>query len=179
MNIEWNSDEVLGDYPAQFNNPNFQHTWSPIEEIIISRSHQKIIEKAKTEKLMPRERLMKAFYNKDEDLDRVPSCVDWTPPIGVRLFDTFCETPPIIHVRDIFDHPEIGFLSEVMWYARFRGDVLLTVTYTFGEELLTKKFRMVEHGPPLAVEGFAKTKEELEWFLENIPDSATRGLYPT
>jgi len=44
--------------------------------------------------------------------------------------------------------------------------------------VLTRKFRLVEHGPPLAVEGFAKTKEDMEWFLDNVPDPAIRGLFP-
>ncbi len=61
---------------------------------------------------------------------------------------------------------------------RFHVDSLYSSPVTFGEDLLSKKFRFVEHGPPLQVEPFAKTKEDLQFYLDNVPDPAKQGLFP-
>jgi hypothetical protein len=51
--------------------------------------------------------------------------------------------------------------------------------YGFGEEMVTRKFRPIENGPPLAVEPFVKTKADAEWFVDNVPDPSIRsGCWP-
>ncbi len=178
MNIEFTSEEVRGDYPRTFNNPHYYYQWSETDEIIIERTHQKMVEKAQSEKIMPRERYMRAYYGKNNDLDRIPLSVAWNNNFSTRIFDGFAEVPPVIHTRDLYDHPQLGFLSIALWFTRFQSDIIALGPITFGEELLTKKFRLVEHGPPLAVEGFAKTKEDIQWFMDNMPDPAHRGVFP-
>lgn len=176
MNIEWNSEENKGQYPRTWNSTNFNHQYNEIEELIISRSRQKLVERAQREKLMPRERLMKSFYG--DAPDRLPVNNSFSPPVAVRMFDCFGETPPVVHNRDYIEFPELQVLSLALWYARFQADMCFPISNTFGEEVVTKKFRLIEHGPPLAVEGFAKTKEDMEWFLDNVPDPGHRGIWP-
>ena len=97
---------------------------------------------------------------------------------GARIFDSFAETPPVLHNRDLIEYPNLDVTAVALWYARFPTDFIIHVSTTFGEEVLTRKFRLVEHGPPLAIEGACKTKEDMEWYLDNVPDPAQRGLYP-
>jgi hypothetical protein len=182
LNLEWNSEEVHGDYPALMNAPKIMYQWTATEELIIERTHQKMVENVSSEKLSPRERLWRGFYSKDS-IDYVPLTIPFTPNAGNRTFDAFAEPPSIIHNRDLFDHPNLNLLSAALFYSRIPSDVMMIAGYTFGEEVVTRKFRLVEHGPPLAVEGIAQTKDldeakaNMEWFLDNVPDPAHRGLF--
>ena len=176
MNIEWNSEEVRGDYPRTWNQPHFSHQWTETEELILERSHQKIAERAQREKMMPRERVMRAFYGKDPDY--VPFITPYGMNYGARMFDSFSENPPVLHNRDLIEYPELDVTAVALFYARFQTDIACHISTTFGEEVVTRKFRLVEHGPPLAIEGACKTKEDMEWYLDNVPDPAQRGLYP-
>ncbi len=176
MNIEWNSEENKGQYPRTWNSANFHLEYTEIEELIISRCHQKIVEKTQADKYTPRERCMRAYHGSDPD--RIPIVNAFSPPVATRIFDSFGETPPVVHNRDFIEFPELHMLSIALWYSRFKSDFIQPISNTFGEELVTKKFRLIEHGPPLAVEPFAKTKEDMEWFLDNVPDPGHRGIYP-
>lgn len=53
MNIEWNSEENKGQYPRTWNSANFHLEYTEIEELIISRCHQKIVEKTQADKYTP------------------------------------------------------------------------------------------------------------------------------
>jgi len=176
LNIEWNSEEVRGMYPRTWNSSNFHHEYTEIEELIINRSHDKMVERLQTEKMMPRERVMRGFHGSDPD--RIPFSSPFSPPVGSRIFDSFAETPPVVHNRDFIEFPELQILALSLWHARFISDFCVPITNTFGEELVTKKFRLIEHGPPLAVEPFAKTKEDMDWFMNNVPDPGHRGIFP-
>jgi hypothetical protein len=176
VNIEWNSEEVRGDYPRTWNQPHFSHQWTETEELILERSRQKIAERAQREKMTPRERYMRAMYGKDPD--RLPISCGYCMNYGARILDSFAENPPVVHNRDLIEYPNLDVTAAALWNARFPSDIVIHVSTTFGEEVLTRKFRLVEHGPPLAIEGACKTKEDMEWFLDNVPDPAQRGLYP-
>jgi hypothetical protein len=176
VNIEWNSEEVRGDYPRTWNQPHFSHQWTETEELILERSHQKMVERAQREKMMPRERVIRAYYGKDPD--RLPFGCTYSMNYGARIFDSFAETPPVVHNRDLIEYPNLDVTAFALWHARFPADQMIHVSTTFGEEVLTRKFRLVEHGPPLAIEGACKTKEDMAWYLDNVPDPAQRGLYP-
>ena len=176
MNIDWTSEEVRGMYPRTWNSLNFQHEYSEVESLIIERSNQKLVERAQREKMMPRERCMRACYGSDPD--RLPMSNPFSPPVASRIFDSFGETPPIVHNRDFIEFPELQILAIALWESRFQTDFLIPITNTFSEEVTTRKFRFIEHGPPLAVEPFAKTKEDMEWFLDNVPDPGRRGIFP-
>jgi hypothetical protein len=176
VNIEWNSEEARGDYPRTWNQPHFSHQWTETEELILERSRQKMVERAQREKMMPRERVIRDFYGKDPD--RIPFHPGYSMNYGARILDSFAETPPVLHNRDLIEYPNLDVTAVALWYARFPGDMISHNSTTFGEEVLTRKFRLVEHGPPLAIEGACKTKEDMEWYLDNVPDPAQRGLYP-
>jgi len=179
MNVEWTSKEVRSDYPRTWNNPHYYYNWSETDMIMIERTHEKMVERAKNDKMMPRERYLRAYHGKNNDLDRVIFSFAWNNNFSHRIFDSWTELPPIIHTRDLFEHPQLGYLSIALWFSRFESDMIALGPTTFGDELLTSKFRLVEHGPPLAVEGFAKTKEDLDWYYDNVPDPAHRGVYPS
>jgi hypothetical protein len=190
MNIDWSSVEIRGQYPKSFNAVGFSHDWTGYEELIIERSHQKALDRSKNEKLMPRERVYKADFEpvpKDLDsigLDRYPAIVGAGIGYVPRILDSYAETPPVIHGNDFRQYPELHVIAMMLRKARFLTDVIFCSGTSFGEEVLTFKFRNVEHGPPLAVEGVAQVKDlaeaknRIQFFMDNIPDPAFRGYYP-
>ncbi len=190
MNQDYNSVEIRGQYPRTWNAAGFSHEWTGYEELIIERCHQKAVEKAQREKLMPRERIMKCWYDdapadlNSLGLDRLPFGVSLGAAYNGRILDSYAETPSVIHANDFREYPELHLICFELRTSKFVGDYHFCSAVSFGEEVLTSKFRNVEHGPPLAVEGFAQTKDpaeakaRLEFFMDNIPDPALRGYYP-
>ncbi len=175
--VEFSSIEVNGDYPLTFNKGPFSYTWTETEELIIEKSKKRMAERLKTEKMMPRERIAKGWFT-DEPIDRVPRGDLVYSNVFTRTLDSFNLPPPIITNKDILNHPNLAFIGLCLYEVRFLNDVCCFSPASYGEEVLTKKFRSVEYGPPLMVEPFAKTKEDLEFFDKNLPDPASRGLTP-
>jgi hypothetical protein len=145
MSIEFQSEETRGDYPATLNRARYSYDWREQEEVIIERSHQKMVEKASREKMMPRERFSRAMYG--EGIDRIPQFDILPQNIMNQVLGGFSEQPPVIRNRDLLEYPNLQILSEVLWYARFECDSMPPTALTYGEEYLPKKFRLVEHGP--------------------------------
>jgi hypothetical protein len=190
MNQDWSSVEIRGNYPRTWNAAGFSHEWNGYEELIIERGHQKALERAQGEKLMPRERIMKSDYDdvpsdlNSLGLDRFPSMISLGIGYSPRILDSFAEVPPVVHANDLREYPELYVMISMLRMAKFPCDAIFCSGVSFGEEVLTSKFRNVEHGPPLAVEGLAQVKDpaeakaRLEFFGDNIPDPALRGYYP-
>ena len=183
MNIEFHSQEMRGDYPRVWNQPKIQCHFSETEQLMIERSHHRMVERSKTEKLSPRERAWGTIYGHDP-IDYIPMEVPYSPNAANRVLDSFIESPSIITNKDLYDYPNLNFLSLALFFARIPSDSLFLLVQSYGEEQLTSKFRLVDHGPPLAVEGIAQTadaveaKANLEFFMDNLPDPANRGLFP-
>lgn len=177
MGIIWSSEETHGEYPPYWGGP-YSHTFTDTEELIIERARDKIIELRKKEKLMPRERAKRAFIT-EEEIDRIPFFAVTVYYHMGRVFDGFAapDTPPSISQKDIIWHPNLGALATLLYNARFPGDILGIHTITFGEEYLSRKFRFIEHGPPLVVEPFIKTKEDADFLLENPLDPTISGSF--
>jgi hypothetical protein len=93
-----------------------------------------------------------------------------------RVFNAFGATPLVSHL-DMMDHPNLGFLAMALYLSRFPIDFFQVLSASFAEDVMTKKFKQIEHGPPLFVEPFATTIEELKYFQNNLPDPSTRGIH--
>ncbi len=177
MNIEWNSIEVRGDYPLPWNQAGWTYTWTASEELIIEKAHQKMVDRIQKEKMSPRERCWQAWFGPGP-IDRMPLIGFFAQTFAPRVLDAFADPPPVITNKDVVNFPNLSFITRMLAAVRFPFDAEHDLPVSFAEDLLTRKFRLIEYGPPLAVEPFAKTKEDLEWYLENMPDPALRGVWP-
>jgi len=180
MNIEWNSQEVNHDYPDHWNKGPYLYNFTPTEELIIEKAKEKWHDYKKEEPMMPRERAAKNYFT-NEPTDRIPMLVDGTTVLMVRIFDSFADPPSTLSQRDMENHPNLDFVGQMLWLAKWPiTDYYFPYNFGFGEEMMCRKFRFIENGPPLAVEPFMKTKEDALWFLDNVPDHAIRGAcWPT
>jgi len=180
MNIEWNSQEVNHDYPDHWNKGPYLYNFTPTEELIIEKAKAKWLDHKKEEPMMPRERIVKNQFT-NEPTDRVPMLVNGATPGMVRVFDAFADPPSTLSQRDMENHPNLDVVGQMLWLAKWSIiDYWFPYNFGFGEEMMCRKFRFIENGPPLAVEPYMKTKEDALWFLDNVPDHAIRGAcWPT
>lgn len=174
MNNEWNSEEIKHDYPKYWNKGPFSYHFTETEELMIEKARKKILADKQEEKMTARERIAKNFYTNDA-VDRIPICSTGVHTSTPRLFDSFADPPGTLSFKDMMNHPNLDLIGQMLWAVKFQTDFLIPYNYGFGEELMTRKFRQIENGPPLGVEPFAKTMEDAKWFLENVPDPAIRS----
>ncbi|MGA2683359.1 MAG: hypothetical protein ABSF44_16365 [Candidatus Bathyarchaeia archaeon] len=174
---QFSSQEVHGDYPAGFNVPNYHPVLTESEELWIEKANARIRERDKQGKMSARQRCGQSQWGPGP-VDRVPMALPAQSHIIPRIFDSYLDNPPILTNRDLLKHPNLYFLAETIWRARFYCDWIYNSPVSFGEDILTKQFRLIDNGPPLAVEGFAKTKEDMEYFYDNVPDPAASGTWP-
>ncbi|MGA2682508.1 MAG: hypothetical protein ABSF44_12000 [Candidatus Bathyarchaeia archaeon] len=180
MNIEWNSEEVNRDYPLWWNKGPFSYQFTATEEVMLEKAKAKWLDTKKEEQMMPRQRWAKALFT-NEPLDRLPSHCSGLHQTMTRIFDGFADPPSILFTKDMINHPNLDAIGQMLWYAKFASttDMNWLYNYGFGEELVTRKFRFIENGPPLAVEPFVRTKEDALFFLDNVPEPALRaGTWP-
>ncbi len=180
MNIEWNSEEVNQEYPLNWNKGPYVYQFSPTEELMIEKARAKYLEQKSEEPITMRERFAKNFF-RGEKTDRMPMLSTGTHSSMPRIFDSFATAPSTLSMRDMINHPNLDTIGQMLWLVKWApiADTIFPYNYGFGEELVTRKFRFIESGPPLAVEPFVKTKEDAQFFIENVPDPALRaGTWP-
>ena len=180
MNIEWNSEEVNQEYPLNWNRGPFTYQFTPTEELILDKAKAKYLDQKREEPITTRERWAKNFY-RGEATDRIPLQSSGLHSTMCRIFDSFATPPSALSTKDMINHPNLDAIGQMLWLAKFApvSDQIWVYNYGFGEELVTRRFRFIENGPPLAVEPFVKTKEDAQFFLENVPDPALRaGTWP-
>jgi hypothetical protein len=179
MNLEWNSEEVNRDYPLWWNKGPFSYAFNESESLILEKAKAKYLAYKKNEPLSARERVAKNLF-KGEKADRVPILSMPGHTATGRMYDAFAPAPSVLNSKDMVNYPNLDFLAQVMWLAKFpHTDIMHIYNYGFGEELVTRKFRFIENGPPLAVEPFVKTKADAQFFVENVPEPALRaGTWP-
>lgn len=178
MSVEWNSEEVNHDYPLHWNKGPFHYAFTETEERIIERARNRWLDKKKDEPMMPRERTAKNWVT-GEPHDRLPISNSAAHNGMPRIFDGFTDPPQALTQRDMEDFPNLDFIGQLLWFGKFLSDLAMPYNFGFGEEMVTRKFRLIDNGPPLAVEPFVRTIADAEWFLNNVPDPAIRsGCWP-
>jgi hypothetical protein len=175
--LDWYSEEVKGDFPRSWTMGVYHHFFDETESLIIERARKKIVNRLSEEKMTPRERFAKCCITREA----IDHCVAYCLPNQAttsRVMESYSPLPPFITQRDMIEYPNLYWLTEMLYHNRFSSDLLFSMPWSFSEEITTKKFKMIEHGPPLAVEPIASNKEELEYFIKNVPNPAISGLYP-
>jgi hypothetical protein len=171
--------EINGDYSLTHNKAPFTYQWTETEEFIITKCRQRIMEKKSEEQLTPRERLTRIQFS-NGPLDRLSINCSGVHNAMPRVFDAFAETPSVFGQRDMINYPNLDFLGQVIWTTKFwLNDQVAPNNFSYAEEVLSSKFRMIEYGPPLSIEPLLKTKEDALFFLDNMPDPALQGTYPS
>jgi hypothetical protein len=175
--VRW-PEEVNGEYSVNFYKVPFSIMFTETEELIIEKSHRKISERKIEEKMTSRERFGKNFFS-DGPIDRLPICISGGHNIMPRIFDAFGDPPSTLGQRDMINHPNLDFVGQMIWQAKWWfADLFAPMNYSYSEEVLSRRFRMIEYGPPLSVEPLVKTKEDAQFFMDNMPDPALAGTYP-
>ncbi len=178
MRLNFESEEVENDYPKNWNIL-YRYHWTETEELMIERAREKILNTLKNQKMMPRERWTKTLFT-DDPYDQVLGQASSAGGLVNPIFESFATPyPPAISYRDLLDFPNLDFLARMYHMVKFPADDFFFTPSSFGEEVLSRKFRSIAHGPPLVVEPFAKNKEDLEWLMDNLPDPNLRGLRPS
>jgi hypothetical protein len=171
--------EINGDYSVIHNKAPFTYQFTETEEFIITKCRQRIMEKKSEERLTPRERLTRTQFS-NGPLDRLSMTLSGVHNTMPRIFDAFGETPSVFGQRDMINYPNLDFLGSVIWATKFwLNDTINPSNFSYAEEVLSAKFRMIEYGPPLSIEPLLRTKEDALFFMENMPDPALQGTYPS
>ena len=171
--------EINGDYPVHHFKAPFTYQFTETEEFIITKCRQRIMEKKSEEQLTPRERLTRTQFS-NGPLDRLSTTISGVHNTMPRVFDAFGENPSVFGQRDMINYPNLDFLGSVIWTSKFwMNDQVAPSNFSYAEEVLSAKFRMIEYGPPLSIEPLLKTKEDALFFLDNMPDPALQGTYPS
>jgi hypothetical protein len=180
MRIRFTSEEMHAEYPPHFDKGPYSYYFTETEQMVIDRAHSKLLELEKDLGLPFRENVYRNLF---PELDPRPvnRSIFLTTPfhnLAGQMLTAFAPAPPAITNKDLIYYPNLDFLCQALWQVKFPSEASTPYNTSFGEELLSRKFRMIEHGPPLVVEPFIKTKEDADWFMENMPDPALQGIWP-